>query len=184
MKKKILLFESIATLFVVGIGTVVASGIGQLDKLVATPNYTEHTITFTAENVVDANDSGDGSWYFGLSKQNATLSGFSFETGGSNYVYGGISSFVGGEHIFSIVSAGNPQDYSTHAYFGINFAITNIVELINVTLNGNFIDVYGKQNSSLVYSPDDCYSYDYVTIYEGQLKKAELDSLVITYRCA
>ncbi len=184
MKKKILLFGSIATVFAVGIGTVVASGIGQLDKLVATPNYTEHTITFTAEHIVDANDSGDGSWNFGLSKKNATLSGFSFETGDGNYVYGGISSFVGGDHIFSIVSTGNPQDYSTHAYFGINFAITNIAELINVTLNGNFIDVYGNQNSTLVYSSDDCYSYDYITIYEGQLKKAELDSLVITYKCA
>ena len=95
MKKKILLFGSIATVFAVGIVTVVASGIGQLDKLVATPKYTEHTIKLTKDNVVlDFEDSGSA--YFGFYKETATLSGDGFKTNTNQSKYSSFSSKYSG----------------------------------------------------------------------------------------
>ena len=184
MKKKILLFGSIATVFAVGIGTVVASGIGQLDKLVATPNYTEHKITFTAEHAhLNEESSAEGYFDFYVEKENATMSGETFgSTNGMSYVYFDGPGVFGGSHIFT---ASSQYDYASVGMM-ITFDFLGVAEYDSVVLNGTFIDSNKEKTTSISFDntffKDDEFSW--YTSYSEQYYSMTLDSIVITYRCA
>ena len=180
MKKKILLFGSIATVFAVGIGTVVASGIGQLDKLVATPNYTEHTIKLTKDDVVlDFEDSGSA--YFGFYKENATLSGDEFKTNTNQdcwICWDGDASV--GET--SIVTTHCSYQYDS-VYFGFEFHFTHVAQYTSVELIGNF--VYASYSIDHIEYDDTYFANDtfYLEMSEG-FHDVTINEIHINYLCA
>ncbi len=181
MKKKILLFESIATLFVVGIGTVVASGIGQLDKLVATPNYTEHTITFTAEHAhLNEESSTEGYFDFYVEKENATMSGETFGSAkGMSYVYFAGLGVFGGSHIFT---ASSEYGYASVGML-LTFNFLGVSSYDSLVLNGSFVDSNNKKSTSISFD-ETFFENDEFSWYSEQYYSMTLDSIVITYRCA
>lgn len=184
MKKKILLFGSIATVFAVGIGTVVASGIGQLDKLIASPTYKEHEITFTAEHAhLNEESSAEGYFDFYVTKDNATMSGETFGSpDGGCYVYFDGPGVFGGSHIFT---ASSQYDYASVGMM-ITFDFLGVAEYDSVVLNGTFIDSNKDKTTSISFDntffKDD--EFCWYTSYSEQYYSMTLDSIVITYRCA
>ncbi len=184
MKKKILLFGSIATVFAVGIGTVVASGIGQLDKLVATPNYTEHTITFTAEHAhLNEESSAEGYFDFYVEKENATMSGETFgSTNGMSYVYFKGPGVFGGSHIFT---ASSEYDYASVG-IKLTFNFLGVALYDSLVLNGSFVDSDNKKSTSISFNETffENDEFSWYTSYSEQYYSMTLDSIVITYRCA
>lgn len=183
MKKKILLFGSIATVFAVGIGTVVASGIGQLYKLVATPNYTEHKITFTAEHAhLNEESSAEGYFDFYVEKENATMSDETFgSTKGMSYVYFTGPGVFGGPHIFTASS-----EYYASVGIKLTFNFLGVASYDSLVLNGSFVDSNNKKSTSISF--DETFfendEFSWYTSYSEQYYSMTLDSIVITYRCA
>ena len=181
MKKalSILIVASSTLVICAGLVTTLHGGF-KLSK--ATDGIEENTITFTSANVISTKEEY-GCRYFELKATQATVSKFDYSaTEDCNYCYGNVSISAGQDgHIF--VADGGAYSYAD-VYFGLSLPCGYMDEVTRVTLNGSFYYNSYKTNptTSIEYTEADLTGSDLI-IYEADLYKAVLDSIVIEYSC-
>lgn len=191
MNKKALLITSIAAVFAVGVGTITLSGLNQIQRaneLRAAPTTAEHTITLTASDIYSSSvDDKNTPYYaeFMLWQEDATRNGDDF--GFMGYAYGDISASCGNGKIFTIEAT--EESYGNYSYingyFGMTIDFKNVYSYSSIILNGEFYytDDLLNPETSKTYTFSDFIDDKTLVIYEGDLFKAVLTSVVITYNC-
>ena len=181
MKKTFPIIASISSISVIAASAAVAFNHNSSILRNRADEIASHTITLTAADVKSAKMGEDTCFYFELFQENSTKSGYGFGTSeGMNYCHGGIEMTSGDNHIF-VADGGQ---YYDDVFFSIAFEFDNVLDYTSATLYGEFYYNEYKTNpvTSLEYGPSD-FSSDILYIYEEDLYKAQLDSVVIEYSC-
>ncbi len=192
MKKTLPIIAIVSSALVIGAGAFALAN-NRLSLLQADDDIIENSITLTTSHITKAtNPTGPDTYgfygaYVNLSRPSSTKSGQAFgPENDSNYMYGGKSASAGNGHI--LAAEYNPGNGYADVYFGFVFDFSKVKTFlydVTVTFTGKFYyEVHmTSYDTEITYGYSDLSGAYTLNVYEGNLYKAEIDSITIEYTC-